>query len=108
MKLLLDENFPEQLLNDFPEHTIFSVGQKNWKGKKNGELLKLLLAEEFQVLITADKNLRYQQNFSKYPIPVVVLNVKRITYPQLKPLVPQINKILTERIKIGSIILTVS
>ena len=106
MRLLLDENLPEQLVNDFPEHEIFTVSQKNWKGKKNGELLNLMLTEGFEAFITADKNLQHQQNFVRYPIPVIVLNVKRITYPQLKPLVPQIKRVLSKALKAGSIIVT--
>ena len=47
MKLLLDENLPKRLKLDFPEHEIYTVRDKNWNGIKNGELLKLLVENNF-------------------------------------------------------------
>ena len=46
--------------------------------------MKLMLADQFDALITADKNLQYQQNFEKYPIPVIVLSAYRVTYGVLQ------------------------
>jgi predicted nuclease of predicted toxin-antitoxin system len=66
MKLLLDENLPKKLKLDFPEHEVYTVTDKSWNGIKNGELLKLLLQENFDALLTFDKNLQHQQNFKKY------------------------------------------
>lgn len=65
MRLLIDENLPKRLKLDFPEHEVFTVRDKNWNGVKNGELLKLLTEEGFDALLTFDKNLQHQQNFSK-------------------------------------------
>jgi predicted nuclease of predicted toxin-antitoxin system len=47
MKLLLDENLPKRLKADFTTHEIYSIRDKGWNGVKNGELLKLMIAEEF-------------------------------------------------------------
>ncbi len=63
MKLLLDENLPKSLKTDFTEHEIYAVWDKGWNSKKNGELLELMLAENFDALITFDQNLEHQQNF---------------------------------------------
>ena len=52
MRLLLDENLPKRLKLDFPEHEIYTVSDKGWNGKKNGELMKLLIAENFDALFT--------------------------------------------------------
>lgn len=52
MRLLLDENFPQKVRPDFPGHTIASVQAAGWKGKKNGELLELMVGEGFDALIT--------------------------------------------------------
>jgi predicted nuclease of predicted toxin-antitoxin system len=71
MKLLLDENLPKQLKNDFVEHEIYHITDLRWNGIKNGELLKLMLAEHFDVLLTFDKNLRHQQNFGSASIMVL-------------------------------------
>ena len=90
MKLLLDESLPKQLKNDFVEHEIYHITDLRWNGIKNGELLKLMLAEHFDVLLTFDKNLRHQQNFQKYPIAVFVLVAERNQYRFLAPLVEKI------------------
>lgn len=57
MKLLIDENLPKKQKLDFPEHEIFTVSDMSWNSKKNGELLKLMLEQEFELLLTFDKNL---------------------------------------------------
>ncbi len=105
MKLLLDENLPKQLKNDFIEHEIYHITDLRWNGIKNGELLKLMLAEHFDVLLTFDKNLRHQQNFQKYPIAVFVLVAERNQYRFLAPLVEKIKARLINA-SIGATIIT--
>lgn len=103
MKLLLDENIPRQLKRDILDHhEAFTIREKRWNGKLNGELLKLMLAEGFEALVTADKNLQHQQNFNRYPIPVLVLNTYRITYDDLKPLVPKLLELLKTDLPSGA------
>jgi len=101
MKLLLDENLPKRLKKDFTEHEIYTVTDKNWNGKKNGELLSLMLNEGFDVLFTFDKNLEHQQNFEKYPIAVFVLVAENNTYAVLSELVENIKAELEQPHKIG-------
>ena len=101
MKLLLDENLPKKLKLDFSEHEIYTVSDKKWNSKKNGELLKLMLEENFDALFTFDRNLQYQQNFKKYPIAVIVLNAEDNAYVTLKELVTQIKDILNINLPIG-------
>ena len=101
MKLLLDENLPKRLKLDFPEHEIYTVREKCWDGKKNGELMKLMVDESFDALLTFDKNLQHQQNFKKYTIPVLVLNAPNNTYLTLKDLVPKIKEVLSGDIQPG-------
>ena len=103
MKLLIDENLPKKLKLDFPEHQISTVSDMGWNGKKNGELLQLMLEQEFEILLTFDKNLQYQQNFAKYPIAVFVLNAEDNAYITLKSLVPIIRKHLKGSLKSGPI-----
>jgi predicted nuclease of predicted toxin-antitoxin system len=95
MKLLIDENLPKRLKLDFAEHAIYTVRDKGWQSKENGELLALMLDEEFDALLTFDKNIQYQQNFETYPIPVIILNAENNTYLTIKPLIPQIHEILS-------------
>lgn len=102
MKLLLDENLPKRLKKDFTEHEIYTVTDKNWNGKKNGELLALMLNENFDALLTFDKNLEHQQNFEKYPIAVFVLIAENNTYSVLSKLVENIKAELEQPIKTGT------
>lgn len=101
MKLLLDENLPKALKRHFLEHEVFTAREKGWNKKNNGELLRLMLAENFQVLLTFDKNIEYQQNFQKYPITVFLLDAVDNTYVELRGLVPQIHERLGEELKRG-------
>ncbi|PJJ53250.1 hypothetical protein [Hymenobacter chitinivorans] len=101
MKVLLDENLPKRLKQDFPEHEFFTVRDQQWQGKKNGELLREMLAAGFHGLVTFDKNLRYQQNFSKYPIAVVLLNAPDNTYLTLQQLVPPLRHLLQQPLPPG-------
>jgi hypothetical protein len=94
MRLLLDENLPKRLKLDFQEHEIFTVRDKEWNGIKNGHLLQLLLDNNFNALLTFDKNLQYQQNFEKYTITVFVLSASINTYTELTKLTPQIKHYL--------------
>ena len=105
MKLLLDENLPKRLKLDFSEHEIYTVYDKGWSGKKNGELMQLLVAENFDALFTFDKNLQYQQNFQKYSLPVLVLNATDNTYNTLRNLIPGIKETLKKKLVLGPIII---
>ena len=62
MKILLDEGVPKIIQRRLTELSISNVEEMGWRGIKNGELLDLM-AGRFQILITADKNLPFQQNF---------------------------------------------
>jgi hypothetical protein len=94
MKLLLDENRPKRLKEDFTEHDIYSVRDMGWNGIKNGELLKLMLSNGFHALLTFDKNLQHQQNFKKYVLTVFVLSAMANTYGVLTLLTPKVKQYL--------------
>ncbi len=78
MKLLLDESLPRRLRNEFSQHEVTTVPERGWAGKTNGELLKLA-AGSFDVFITADQGLEYQQNLTNVGIAVIVLRGRRPT-----------------------------
>ena len=89
--MLLDENIPYRLYRDFgPSHEVYSVNFMGWNSFTNGELLKRMLEEKFEALITWDQNIEFQQNFQKYPITVFVLHTASNDYDDLKLLVPKI------------------
>ena len=89
MKLLLDEQLPRKLAHLFPDKwDVLSVRQMERLGTSNGELLAKAVAHEFTAMITADKNIEYQQNPESLPIPVVVLDAVTTRVQELGPLVP--------------------
>lgn len=55
------------------DHTVLSAFEKGWSALENGELLAAVESEGFDVLITTDQNLRYQQNLSERRLAIVVL-----------------------------------
>jgi len=101
MRLLLDENLPKRLKQDLKEYEIYTVADKGWTGISNGKLLGLLIENNFDALLTFDKNLQYQQNFTKYTIAVIVLNASDNSYATLKTLVEKIKMVLASELKIG-------
>ena len=92
MKLLLDENLPVKLKYRFLEIGIHTstISDKKWNSKQNGELLELLIKNGFTHLITFDSNLSFQQNFLKYPIPVIVIIAPSNNYATIMEIFPQL------------------
>ena len=95
MRLLLDECVPKRLRNHFPGHDATTVRQMGWASKKNGELLTLMLADGFEVFVTVDQNLRYQQNITAAGVAVLVFVASSIKFVELLPLVPDALTALT-------------
>lgn len=74
MKILLDESLPRKLKYDFGTvHEVYSVRDKGWLGQKNGALLKLMIEDGYDILVTVDRNLPYQQNLDRVAITIFVL-----------------------------------
>jgi predicted nuclease of predicted toxin-antitoxin system len=101
MKVLLDENLPVKLkyrLQDVCE--VYTVRDKGWNALENGDLIKAMEDENFNCLITSDKNLQYQQNISKYNVCFVILNVINNNYETILPLVDEIKQVLLSGAKL--------
>ena len=77
MRILLDECLPHQLKYEFTNHDVDTVSDVGWDGKTNGELLHLANERGYNVFVTSDKNLKYQQEIKNYKLAVVVLDVRR-------------------------------
>jgi hypothetical protein len=60
-----------------------------WSGKKNGELLKLMAQQAFEVFLTVDQNLRFQQNLSGAGVGIIVLVAAMNRLADLQPLIPR-------------------
>ena len=87
MRLLLDESVPRRLKRHLTSHEVDSVHDRNWDGLKNGALLRAA-EEEYDVLVTADQKLPYQQNLPQFRIRLVVLAGVTHRLEALVPLVP--------------------
>jgi predicted nuclease of predicted toxin-antitoxin system len=95
MKLLLDENLPHQLRHEIVGHECFTVAFMGWSGARNGKLLELAKIEDFDVLVTKDANLQYEQNFADLPISVVVLHAPSNDIDDIRPLLPALHDVMT-------------
>src|ERR1051325_7373955 len=93
MKILLDECVDRRFANELPGHVVKTVPQMGWATIKNGELL-VLAQKEFDVFLTVDRNLSFQQNLPKFNIAVLVLQARSNRLADLKPLAPKVLSIL--------------
>ena len=91
MKILLDESLPKKLkINFAAEHEVFTVREKGWNGRKNGELLGLTTLDGFDAFVTIDKNLQHQRNLLRFPIKLTVLDSPN---NKIETLIPYIEKL---------------
>ena len=89
MRVLLDECVPRALRNDLPGHQVATVADAGWAGVTNGELLRLA-ATRFDLMITVDRNLEYQQSFAALPIAVIIIHAPSNDIAVLRPLMPAV------------------
>lgn len=88
MKILLDECVTKRLKPHLSEFEVFTVTEMHWNGIKNGELIKLCVTENFDVLLTIDKNLIFQQNLDTSKLIIVVLNTLTSKIEELLQFMP--------------------
>ncbi len=88
MRILLDEQLPRQLAQEIPNHEVRTVQQQGWAGLGNGELQRRAAAAGFEIFVTADQNLQFQQNLRGSPLRVVVLAARSNALADLLPLIP--------------------
>jgi uncharacterized protein DUF5615 len=93
VRVLLDECLPRRLKRELVGHEARTAPEMGWASKGNGDLLALAAAE-FDVFLTADRNLSYQQDVSAFDIAVVVLVARSNSIDDLRPLAPRILDIL--------------
>jgi predicted nuclease of predicted toxin-antitoxin system len=95
MRVLLDESLPRPLGRLLKGHDVSTVGQEGWASHENGELLREA-ATRFDVLLTVDQNLEFQQNLTQLPIAVIVLIAESNRLESLEPLVTGVLNALSE------------
>lgn len=89
MKVFVDECVDWRLARDIVGHEVKTAREMGWLTIKNGELLALA-AGEFEVFVTVDRNLSFQQNLPGFAIAVIVLRASSNRLADLKPLVPEL------------------
>lgn len=94
LKLLLDECVDRRLARIITGHDVKTAPQMGWAGLRNGVLLAKAVEGGFDVFVTVDQNLSFQQPLEKYPITVVVLHGKSNRIEDLSLLIPQLLRAL--------------
>ncbi|RYZ96995.1 MAG: hypothetical protein EOP47_22700 [Sphingobacteriaceae bacterium] len=102
MMILIDEQLPTKLKYRFDNiaHEVYTVRDIDWLGKKNGELLNLMIGNRFDALITNDKNLYYQQKISNLNLALININTKTNRYDDVLDV---LNLIINTLNKISSV-----
>lgn len=95
MRILLDECLPRRLRAELRGHHVRTVPEMGWAGVQNGELLRLA-APTFDVLLTVDSGIRYQQAVPAFEISIIVLRAHSNDISALIPLVPAVIEALSE------------
>jgi len=107
MKVLLDECVPRKLKNHLAGHVCRTVPEVGLAVKKNGELLLVAQEAGFDVFITVDRGMEYEQNLGRQNIAVVSLRAKSSRLADLVALMPEVLRLLPfiksgELIRVGS------
>lgn len=92
MKVLLDECVTKKLKKHLDGFEVATVREMNLSGIKNGSLLAFCVEQGFEVLLTIDKNMMFQQNMNKYEITIVVLNSKTSKIEELVEFIPSFKR----------------
>lgn len=103
MRVLLDENIDRFLKPHFdPGVEVCTVEEQGWKGMKNGALLRGAQSA-FDVFVTMDKNLEYQQPISAINMGFVVIHARSNSYRDVESLMPQVNEAI-KRVRSGEVV----
>jgi hypothetical protein len=88
LRVLIDESLPLSLAAELRGHDVATVRSQRWLGLRNGVLLRAAIDAGFQIVVTADKALRHQQNLAAIGIGVVLILRVRNRMQDLRPLIP--------------------
>lgn len=90
MRILLDENLDWRLRRSLPGHLVDTVAYIGWSGMKNGALLRRAADTGYEVLLTMDGNLPYQQDLTVHGIAVIALRAATNRLADTTPLMPAV------------------
>ena len=102
MKIVIDECLPRRLAKSFAGHKVCTVQQIRLNGLLNGVLLKAI-NDDFDVFITIDQNLVFQQNLQSVKIAVIILCARTNRFDDIQSLIPAI-LIALKKIKPGQVV----
>ncbi len=94
MRILFDHGTPRPLRDHLPEHRVDTAAEKGWSQLGNGELLDHAERDEYDLLITTDQNMQYQQNVDARRLAIVVLRSNR--WPRIRQRIEAIRKVVEE------------
>ena len=92
--MLLDECVPRRLRRELPGHDVHTIIEMGWSGIKNGPLLRRA-AQEFDVFLTVDQGVEYQQNPLGLDLAIVVMVAATNDIDDLRPLMPRVRETLS-------------
>lgn len=98
MRILLDECIDRRFAKEIAGHEVATVPEQGWAGIKNGALLSLA-QEQFDVFVTVDRNLAFQQNLPQFSIAVIVLEAPSNRLQDLRLLAPKLQAAVTTVVK---------
>lgn len=102
MRVLLDECVDRRLARQLSSHAVKTVPEMGWATIRNGDLLALA-EKEFDVFVTVDRNLSFQQNLPRFKIAVLILRARTNRLIDLLPLMPKILEAIL-RSKAGEVV----
>lgn len=94
MRVLLDECLPRKLKQDLGGHEVRTAQEEGWAGLKNGALLQAA-AGRFDVLLTVDRNIAFQQNLQGLRIAIIAMVATSNRLRDLRPLMGEVRKVLS-------------
>ena len=102
MRVLLDECIPRRLKADLPDHEVRTAQEEGWSGMKNGALLQVA-AHKFDVSLTVDRNISFQQNLLGLKIGILAMMAPSNRLVDLRPLMTQVRQALP-KVRAGQVL----
>src|SRR5574342_268228 len=90
MKILIDECIPKRVKSLLKGFSVFTSHEMGWTSLENGDLMRAAVEKQFDVLLTVDKHLEFQQNIRDFKLTVVVLDVHINKIELISPLIPKL------------------
>ena len=94
VKILFDHGTPAPLRRHLPEHSVDRSAERGWELLENGELLRRAEEDGYEVIVTTDQSIRYQQNLTDLRLAIVVLLTP--AWPRVQNRTEEIRRVIEE------------